>query len=217
MKLINVASRPITNETLPAVLTTAAAFVVVGLTAWQAVAIRGLLPGRTSVLQQEVTALEAELPRLRDEAASARQTKPDVATLRQWKTLKGIVDERAFSWTRLFARLEQVLPPGVRVVAIAPESREGAMSLHITAIAQTQEAGLAFLARLQARPEFKDVYPLRVSDEAGRGGKAFEYVMRYDSAADTGEIGAPAAATTSSPEDATPDTEPAADGAEAPA
>jgi len=225
MKPLNLATQPIRNETLPGVLLVLAGVVLLGVTVKHGFVVRSLLPGKTSALSQEVTALEAELPRLRSQAEAASSRKPDQATLKQWKLLKSLVDERAFSWTRLFARLEQVLPAGVRLTAIAPHSAgEGRMELRITALARTSSDGYAFLKGLQTRKEFQDVYPLRVlppAAEGGEGGGAlvFDYVMQYDAAADPGDALTPAAETpdAAAPEGEEPTEAPAETEAESPA
>jgi hypothetical protein len=161
--------------------------------------VRGLLPGRTSALQQEVSALETELPRLRGETNAARTGQPDPATLRKWKQIKNLVDERAFSWTRLLARLEQLMPPGVRVKSISPRARDGRMEIELTAVVQKHDDGVTFLARLQGHKEFDDVYPISVGEvttsspgEEG-GSHEFKYVMRYEPGPpDATEAAAPA-------------------------
>ena len=39
--------------------------------------------------------------------------------------LNSLIDERSFPWTKIFMDLEQTLPPGVRVVSIAPRLVNG--------------------------------------------------------------------------------------------
>ena len=57
------------------------------------------------------------------EAASLRELAAPEGTIAEWAAVKTLVDRRAFSWTGLFAALEQALPPGVRLVSIQPVGR----------------------------------------------------------------------------------------------
>ena len=99
--------------------------VLVAVTAKHAFVVRALLPDRTSALHDEVDALEAEAARLRAEAGGLRGPAPDAALVARWSLIKDLVDQRTFSWTRLLARLEKVIPEGVRIAAIAPTVRRG--------------------------------------------------------------------------------------------
>lgn len=167
---LNLASRPFRNERLPALLLGLGLAALAGVTIQHVLVIRRLLPSRTSALHQEVAALDAEAARLRSEADSLRRPPPDPATVKRWADVKGLVDRRAFSWTDLFARLEDVLPPGVRLLSIAPDVREGAVRLQIEAVARSTEDALEFLRTLQQRPEFADANVLGMGeDEDGVG------------------------------------------------
>jgi len=171
----NVASRPFRNERLPAVLFGIAALLLLAFTARHAVAL-ARLPARSSELHKEVSGLEAEASRLREEAGRLQMPAPDKPTLAHWTLLKDLVDRRDFSWTRLLAGLESVLPEGVRIVAIDPALRKGEMRIELTAVSRSFEDSLALVRALEASEDFDDVYP--VSDEGGEGGQA-RYTMRY--------------------------------------
>jgi hypothetical protein len=98
--------------------------------------------------------------------------------LAEWDVLKDLVDRRTFSWTGLFARLEQVLPREVRLVSIAPEVERGQVTLEIVAVARPPKAGLGLVGVLEGRGEFEDVYPESVAEKEG-GTAEFHYTMRY--------------------------------------
>lgn len=178
---LNLASRPFRNETLPAIAFAVAGAVLLGLTAEHAVLIRRLLPARTSALHQEVATLEAEAARLRAEGAGLRAPKPQPSSVAEWEALEDLVDRRAFRWTELFSRLEDVLPDGVRLVSIRPEVKKGQVHLDVNAVVRSAEDGLEFVQILQGRSEFAEVYPLRVGK--GAEGGEFHYTMRYRPAA----------------------------------
>ncbi len=148
---LNLASQPLRNERLPALLLSLAAVALVGITVRHAFVVWTLLPSRTSALHREVEAQDAEVARLRTEVATLRAPKPDPAAVKQWALVKGLVDRRAFSWTDLFDRLEEVLPPGVRLLSVAPTVRDGDLRLELQALARSGEDALQFLGVLQQR------------------------------------------------------------------
>ena len=194
MRPANLARLPFRNERLPNLLFTAAAVAMTALTVRHAFLVRALLPGRTSALHDEVTRLEAEATRLRAEQASLRGIAPDPKSLARWLVVKELVDRRAFSWTTLFARLEERLPDGARLVSIAPTVQHGDILLDVQAVVRSPEVGWQFIRTLEEGGDFDDVFPLT----EGQGGE-FHYKMRYlprrtPAVADAPAADAPAAA-----------------------
>lgn len=173
MRPLNLAGQPFRNERLPAAGFALAATVLVAMTVGHALLIRNVLPGRTSERHREVDALEAELVKLQTEARTLRTETPPTATLAQWNLVKEIVDRRAFSWTGLFARLEQVIPMGVRLTSISPQMRKGQVELEVEAMVRSREAGWDFVRVLDDGGDFYDVYPK--SETANE----FRYGIRY--------------------------------------
>ncbi len=143
------------------------------MTVWHAVVIRNLLPARTTERHQEVAALEAERTKLSEEARTLKTETPPAATLAQWNLVKDLVDRRAFSWTGLFARLEQVIPEGVRLTSVSPSVRKGQVELDVDAAVRSREAGWEFVRVLEDGGDFYDVYPKSES------GNEFRYGIRY--------------------------------------
>jgi Tfp pilus assembly protein PilN len=177
MKPLNLAGRPLRNERLPTVLLLAGCVALVVLTVGHALAARDVLPGRTTNVELEVVALEQELERLRTEAAELSRQSAPPATLREWAVVRGLVDSRAFSWTHLLALLEETVPPGVRLVSIAPNESEARIEVSLTAVGRSVEDGLAFLKALQARKEFERAFLTGISETAQ--GIELSYTMRY--------------------------------------
>ena len=173
MRALNLAGRPFRNERLAATAFAAAAAVLLGVTAWHAVVIQNLLPARTSERHREVDALEKDLAKLRDHARTLKTETPPAATLAQWNLVKELVDRRAFSWTGLFARLEQLIPDGVRLTSISPSVRKGQVDLDVDAAVRTRESGWEFVRVLEAGGDFHSVYP------RSENGNEFRYVIRY--------------------------------------
>jgi Tfp pilus assembly protein PilN len=173
VKALNLAQRPFRNERLVATVFAAAAAVLIGVTLWHAVVIRNLLPARTSERHREVAALEAEVTKLGEEARTIRTETPPASTLAQWNMVKELVDRRAFSWTGLFARLEQLIPQGVRLTAISPVVHKGQVELDVSATVRSPEAGWEFVRVLENGGDFYDVYP-KIEN-----GNEFRYGVRY--------------------------------------
>jgi Tfp pilus assembly protein PilN len=173
---LNLATRPFRNERLPGLLLLLGFTLAGALTVKHALAVRELLPGRTSGLAREVAALEAEQTQLRSEAARLRRPPPEPGTVAQWGLLRELVDRRAFSWSGLFSVLEEVLPPGVRLVSIAPKIEKGVRVLDLTAVARSNEDALELIRVLEDRPEFEDVLP---RTRTGESENEFRYTMIY--------------------------------------
>jgi len=174
MRPLNLASDPFRNERLPVLLLAVAAVGVLTLTVAHALVLREVLPGRTSGIQKEAAALDAESAKLREEARAPRVPRPQPAGLAEWGLIKDLVDRRAFSWTLLFAHLESVLPDGVRLVSVAPTTRKGEVAIDVTAVARSPEDAREFVRRLEGREEFDDVY-LREEGDAGE----VRFSMKY--------------------------------------
>jgi Tfp pilus assembly protein PilN len=173
VKALNLAGRPFRNERLASTAFIAASLVLVGVTVWHANVIRNLLPARTTERHQEVAALEAEAVRLEREARTLKTETPPAATLAEWNLVKELVDRRAFSWTGLFARLEQLIPEGVRLTSVSPTVTRGQVEINVDATVRSREAGWDFVRVLEDGGDFYGVYPKRENADE------FSYVLRY--------------------------------------
>jgi hypothetical protein len=170
----NLARRPFRNERLHNVLFTLAVVATLGMSVKHAFVVRRLLPGRTSALHAEVAGLEAEAVRLRAEQAGLRGVTPDPRSVARWMVVKDLVDRRAFSWTGLFARLEERLPTGARLLAITPTVQKGEIVIEVQAMVRSPEVGWQFMRALEEGGDFNSVFPLN----EGENGE-FRYTMRY--------------------------------------
>ena len=174
---LNLASRPFRNERLPALLVALSAVALALVTLRHAFVLKDLLPGRVSALDREALGLERELAELRDEEGRLRAPRPDPERLSQWKALRGLVDQRAFSWTTLLASLEDLLPQGVRLVSITPLVKDGRVTLDVIGVARRFEDRNQLLRALDESPEFEDVF-LRTASDSDRG-EEFTCTARY--------------------------------------
>ncbi len=71
--------------------------------------------------------------------------------------LNGLIEQRGFPWTKIFADLEHSLPDGVRVVSISPKMNEGRVEVKLVVGATSDEGKLKFLRALEASKEFSRV------------------------------------------------------------
>jgi Tfp pilus assembly protein PilN len=174
---LNLASQPFRNERLPALLLALAASAVVGLTVWQALALRRVLPASGSTLRAEVAALDNELAALESEERSLVQVRPEPPRVEEWRLVQALVDQRVFAWTQLLARLEELLPADVRLQSITPTLEDGVANLELTALARSLDDGYRLGWALLRSGVFEDV--LAQSIEERDGGVLFSYQMRY--------------------------------------
>jgi Tfp pilus assembly protein PilN len=179
----NLATRPLRNERLPAVLMTLALIGLLALSVKHALVLRGLLPSRTAVVEGEVRGLDGELRELRAEAQSLPRPTPEVLKLSEWQALRGLVDRRAFSWTRLLSRLEDVLPSGVKLASVAPKMKDGRITVEIGAVGRTITDGFGVMKVLEATPDFEDVVPSSVGQAQSGDDSEIHYTMKYTPAA----------------------------------
>ena len=176
---LNLASRRFRNERLPVLGFGLVCAALLAISVQHALVIRRLLPGQSSALQREVASLEQEAARLRKESMELRAgPRPEKARIEEWQLVKDLVDRRVFRWTQLFARLADTLPDEVRLTGVAPSVTKGIVTLEVDAAMKSTESGLAFIQKLEDRPEFKDVYPKTVG-KTQSGEEQFSYTMIY--------------------------------------
>jgi Tfp pilus assembly protein PilN len=174
---LNLARRPFRNERLPtlllglAFLGLAVATVRHVLLAWE------LLPGRARDVESQVVGLDREIATLRAESIELLRLEASPDELKEWAAVAGLVDRRAFSWTGLFAALEGALPPGVRLVSIAPQVRDGRTELAMTAVGRGTEDALALFQALQTHEAFEGAFLNGFTE--GREGVDISCTVRY--------------------------------------
>jgi len=88
--------------------------------------------------------------------------------------LNSLIDERSFPWTRIFMDLEQTIPPGVRVVSIAPRLSEGRAEVTLEIGAQSDESKIEFLKAIEKSKVFSGMV---VKDEQHRDQTAEDKII----------------------------------------
>jgi type IV pilus assembly protein PilN len=110
--------------------------------------------------RQDIARLEAEIAERDSERAKA-QAFLDLASNRstrdQSQFLNGLIQRKAFSWTRVFEDLEQVMPPNLHVVSLRPElSDENQMKLEMKVVGDSRSAAIELVHRMEGSKHFRD-------------------------------------------------------------
>lgn len=159
MLKVNVATRPFYNERGVQLLLGLVGLLLLGLTAYNASAFMRLssreaqLASRTSAGESRARELRAEAGRLK---ASIRQDELDlvVAAARE---ANGLIEQRTFSWTRLFNHIEGTLPGDVMLTAVHPAIEDDELQVTLTVVGR-EVAGIdTFMQRLEETRAFRDV------------------------------------------------------------
>ena len=123
------------------------------------------LGARAAEAEQEAARLDAEAARIRAQI-DPQELQVVAAAAREANT---IIDQRAFSWTRLFAQFENTLPPDVRITAVQPRvQRGGEFVVSVGVEARRTEDLDEFIEALETRGGFRNV--LSVQEQTGPAG-----------------------------------------------
>ena len=155
----NLSTRPFYNERTVHVVLGVAAIVVIAVTVFDVTRIVALSQRHTE------STLRAE----RDEAA-ARDVGSRTAGVRgalDGAELQGVeaavreanslIDQRTFSWTDLFNRLETTLPANVMMTSVRPEIADGVVLVGMVVIGRRVEDIDQFMEQLEATGAFADL------------------------------------------------------------
>ena len=166
----NLSTRPFYNVRAVHIALGAAGAIVLAVTLFNVLQVVGLGMSRQS-LGARAGEAEEEAARLRTEAtrilAQINQQELKVVADAA-REANQIIDQRAFSWTELFARFEATLPPDVRVTAVRPRlERSSTFIVAIGVEARRPEDLDAFVEALEAEGAFHKV--LAIQEQASDG------------------------------------------------
>lgn len=107
----------------------------------------------------------------RDHERAKEQAFLDLAANRstrdQSQFLNGLIQRKAFSWTRVFEDLERVMPSNLHVVSLRPELNEqNQMQLDMKVACQTRSAAVELVHRMEGSKHFQGA---QLVSEAGYG------------------------------------------------
>jgi type IV pilus assembly protein PilN len=78
------------------------------------------------------------------------------STRDQSQFLNGLIQRKAFSWTRVFEDLERVMPPNLHAVSLRPELNEqGQMLLEMKVAGETRSAAVELVHRMEGSKHFQ--------------------------------------------------------------
>ena len=167
----NLSTRPFYNVRAVHAALGAAAVLVLIFTLFNAVQIVRLALSQQTLGASAADA-EQEAARLRSEAVRIRaQINPEELQVvaSEAREANRIIDQRAFSWTELFAQFEATLPPDVRITAVQPRlERENNFVVAVGVQARRAEDLDAFVEALETGGTFHNV--LAVQEQTGDEG-----------------------------------------------
>ena len=117
----------------------------------------------TRTTREQITRIESQVlsERRRADMATAQTKGMDLVTLgKQTKFINAQLAERAFSWSELLDRLEDVIPNDVRILSVAPTFTEtGVVRLNLQCEAKTDRGMVATIAQFQRNMAFANPFP----------------------------------------------------------
>ncbi len=153
----NLATRPFYNERAVHVALIVAALVVLAVSVFDVASWVGLrrshaeLIGQVSGAQERAASLQRDAQRLR---RSLNRAEVD-AVANAATEANTLIDRRTFSWTGLFSRFETTLPPGVRILAVAPKTdKDGNLMVRIVVASRQAEDVESFVEQLTESKAF---------------------------------------------------------------
>ena len=157
----NLSTRPFYNERAVHVVLGLAALVVLVLTAFNAIRIIALSRQNTDYStrinrdRSEAVRLNAEANRIR---AGINQDELQ-ATAAAATGANRLIEQRTFSWTEFFNRIEDTLPADVMLTAVQPSFDQDVPVVMMTAVARRSEDVEEFIDKLEATGAFSNVLP----------------------------------------------------------
>lgn len=146
------------------------ALVTLALVGWTVRSWMNAGRDRHAISQLEAQIHERDTERTRAQAylemAANRSTRD------QSQFLNGLIQRKAFSWTRVFEELEKVMPTNAHVVALHPEINEqGQLQLDMKLVGESRAPAVELIHRMESSKHFQN--PQLVQEAtAGENGTA---------------------------------------------
>jgi type IV pilus assembly protein PilN len=98
----------------------------------------------------------AERDREREQDQAILDLAANRSTRDQSQFLNGLIQRKAFSWTRVFEDLERVMPPNLHVVSLKPELNDrNQMQLDMRVAGDTRAAAIELVHRMEGSKHFQ--------------------------------------------------------------
>lgn len=177
---LNLASDPFRNRALPwtiSVVVSAASLAVIVLVLAQYREVRA----EADATERQVVTMRTQRAELERQAQEINQTLPP----EQREPLKAaheLVSRKGFSWSQLFADLEDFLPESVRVSRInvrevAQVGDQTRADLDLTVVGRTPSDVTGMIAEMNRAGTFSAV-PLTENQKSGKGEAGYEWTLR---------------------------------------
>jgi hypothetical protein len=130
------------------------------LSVWQVAGFRKYTRlGRSVHPQEQEVRVEAESLGQRVAQLGSRLDKPEsTAKLNEIDFLNHLIVRKDFSWTRLFATLEEMVPENVHLTNLTPDiAVNGSVTLHLGVQARSIADVTVFIKRVEMSPLFENV------------------------------------------------------------
>ena len=157
----NLSTRPFYNERAVHIAIGAAALLVLALTTVNVF--------RMLTLSRQNTELSSRISRDQSEADGLTKLAADVLrrvdkaelqlVVDSAREANSLIDQRTFSWTAFFNRIESTMPPDVMLSAVKPSVRDGLTRVTMTVLGRRAEDIDEFMEKLEATGAFEDVVP----------------------------------------------------------
>ncbi|HEV2287630.1 MAG TPA: hypothetical protein VGR81_01615 [Candidatus Acidoferrales bacterium] len=112
-------------------------------------------------IRKEIASLESQIRASQTQQERLRavfRNPHTVEVMERSEFLNRLIEERTFPWTKMFADLEKLLPPGVRVISISPQmQKDGAVKVVLIIGADNDEQKDKFVRTITASPVFSNV------------------------------------------------------------
>jgi hypothetical protein len=157
----NLATRPFYNDRGVHIAVAVAAVLISALTVWNVVRLVTLSRQNTE-LATRVNRDQAEADQMTKMAGEIRakinrdELERVVGSAREANAL---IDQRTFSWTAFFNRLESTMPPDVMLTSVRPSVKDGQTRVTMTVLGRRAEDVDEFIEKLEAIGAFEDVVP----------------------------------------------------------
>ncbi len=157
---LNLSTRPFPAYQLKTISLAVALIALIAVSIWQAY---GFMQYSTlaSQIKSEAQNAGVESRSLMKQVADldARLSQPEAKNkLTEIDFLNGIIVRKTFSWTRVFAAFEELMPPGAHLNSLRPAFQsDGSVSMTIEAQAHSMTDVKELLEALQSSPLFDEV------------------------------------------------------------
>ena len=126
--------------------------------------------GQDRKLMQQYRERIAERDKEKDDAQALMNLPQNSSTRDRSQSLNDLFYRKAFSWTQVFENLEQVMPPGLHVVSIHPETTlDNDLTIKLVVAGQSRERALDLVRKMEGSQRFQQTEIDQEVSEVGAG------------------------------------------------